>query len=238
MMDTDKTILSSTGKTLAIGMDGDGVDGTEMTTDTTALLQEDLVVETAFEFTLPCAGGGDIHGLLTTPKDDKILDGSNGGGIQGGISGVDLEGMKGRGLVDDGGLILGRGDKVGTVSGELDVGDDGIMLLGGGHLLPGLPVVEGDGTIFVTCDNVLVEVGPTGHGGLGALGGDLTSELGGLGVGDIGVLINAHNNDGTGVTHPSLGDHKDILIILGPLDALYGCFELPGVKELAGPNIP
>lgn len=91
VVNTDVTVLSAACVALAVGVDGDGVEGTEMTSDTADLVLEDLVVETGFEFTLSGRSSGDIHGGLTTTKDNKVLLGGDGGAVEGGIGGVGLQ---------------------------------------------------------------------------------------------------------------------------------------------------
>lgn len=72
-------------------MNVDGVEGTEVATDTADLVFEDLVVEAGLEFTLASGGGGDIHGGLTTTQNHVVLLVGDGGGVEGSIGGVGLE---------------------------------------------------------------------------------------------------------------------------------------------------
>jgi hypothetical protein len=51
-MYTDIPILTSTGVTLSLWVDCDGVERTKVTSDTTDFLLENLVVESSLEFTL------------------------------------------------------------------------------------------------------------------------------------------------------------------------------------------
>lgn len=88
---TDVTVFTTGGVGRTGGVDGNGVEGTEVTTDTADLVLEDLVVEASFEFTLPGRGRGDIHGGLTTTQDHVVLLGRNRGAVQGGIGRIGLE---------------------------------------------------------------------------------------------------------------------------------------------------
>lgn len=95
VVNTDITILSSTGKGATVGVDGNGVDGSEMSTDTSNLLLEDLVPESALEFTLSAAGCCDIHGLLSSSDNNKLLVlGHDGCRVKGSVSGVCLENLQ------------------------------------------------------------------------------------------------------------------------------------------------
>lgn len=91
MVNTDVTVLSTGSVGGTGGVDGDGVQGTEVTTYTADLIFEDLVIESSLEFTL--AGGGccDIHSGLTTTKDHKLLLGRDRSGVERGIGGVGLQ---------------------------------------------------------------------------------------------------------------------------------------------------
>lgn len=88
---TDVTVLTTRGVCCTLGVDTDGVEGTEVTTDTADFVLEDLVVETSLEFTLASGGGGDIHGRLTTSQDHVFLLGCDGGAVEGGVGNVGLE---------------------------------------------------------------------------------------------------------------------------------------------------
>lgn len=84
-MHTDVTVLSARSVGGAGRVDVDGVEGTEVATDTADLVFEDLVVETGFEFTLASRGRRDIHGGLTTTQDHVVLLGCDDGGVEGSI---------------------------------------------------------------------------------------------------------------------------------------------------------
>lgn len=94
VVDTDVTILTTGCVDGAEGRDGDVVERTEVTSDTANLLFEDLVVETGFELSLTGAGCGDIHGGLTTSDDNVVLDGCDGGRVEGGIGDVCLHDLE------------------------------------------------------------------------------------------------------------------------------------------------
>jgi hypothetical protein len=76
------TVLSSTAVSGALGMYGDVVEGTEVTTDTANLLHEDLVVEARFELSLAGRGGSNVHGSLSSSKDNVVFDGGDGGAVK------------------------------------------------------------------------------------------------------------------------------------------------------------
>lgn len=94
VVDTDVTILTTGCVDGAEGRDGDVVERTEVTSDTANLLFEDLVVEAGFELSLTGAGCGDIHGGLTTSDDNVVLDGCDGGRVEGGIGDVCLHDLE------------------------------------------------------------------------------------------------------------------------------------------------
>lgn len=91
MVNSHVTVLSARGVSRARGMDSDGVKRTEVATDTTDFVLEDLVVEAGFEFTLSGGGGGDVHGGLTTAENDEVFARGDGGGVEGGICDVGFE---------------------------------------------------------------------------------------------------------------------------------------------------
>jgi hypothetical protein len=90
VVDTDVTILTTRGVASTERRDGDVVERTEMASDTANLLFEDLVVEAGFELSLTGAGGGDVHGGLTTSDDHVVLDGCDGGRVEGCVGNVCL----------------------------------------------------------------------------------------------------------------------------------------------------
>jgi hypothetical protein len=85
------TVLSSTAVSGALGMYGNVVEGTEVTTDTANLLHEDLVVEARFEFSLASRSGGDVHGSLSSTKDNVVFYGSDGGAVEGCIGDIGFQ---------------------------------------------------------------------------------------------------------------------------------------------------
>lgn len=91
MVDTDVTVLSTRGVGGTGGVDGDGVQGTEVATYTADLVFEDLVIESSLEFTLTGGGRCDFHSGLTTTKDHEVLLGRDGSGVERGIRGVGLQ---------------------------------------------------------------------------------------------------------------------------------------------------
>ena len=85
------TVLSAAAVSSALWVDGDVVERSEVTPDTTNLLHEDLVVEPRLELSLPRAGGGDVHGGLTTAENNVVLDGRQGSAVERCVGGVGLE---------------------------------------------------------------------------------------------------------------------------------------------------
>jgi hypothetical protein len=92
VVDTDVTVLSSTGVATAGRVGSNGVEGTEVTTDTANLVFENLVVESGLESTLAAGGCGDFHGGLTTSQNDEVLLGADCGAVERGVCRVGLEG--------------------------------------------------------------------------------------------------------------------------------------------------
>lgn len=85
------TILSSTAVSGALWVHGDVVERTEMTTHTTNLLHEDLVVEAGFKLSLTGRSGGDVHGGLSSTEDNVVFDGCDSGAVEGCVGDVRLE---------------------------------------------------------------------------------------------------------------------------------------------------
>lgn len=99
-MHTHVTVLSTARIAHALGVHGNGIEGTEMAADAPNLLLKDLVVETSLELALAVVGRRDIARFLASAENDKVLDGSDGGGVEGGVSLVGLEGLEGGGVDD------------------------------------------------------------------------------------------------------------------------------------------
>lgn len=97
-MNTDVTVLTTGRISGAEGVAGDRVEGSEMSTDTSNLVFEDLVIESCFELSFSCRGGGDITGFLATAENDKVLASGDGGGVEGSVGHVGLEDFEGVGL--------------------------------------------------------------------------------------------------------------------------------------------
>ena len=91
MVDTDVTVLTTGGVCGTGRVDVNGVEGSEVATDTANLVFEDLVVEAGLEFTLAGGGGGDIHGGLTTTENHVFLLWCHAGSVEGSVGGVGLE---------------------------------------------------------------------------------------------------------------------------------------------------
>ena len=146
MVNTDVTVLTTGGVCGSSGVDIDSVEGTKVSTNTADLIFKHLVVETGLEFTLASGGSCDIHGGLTTTEDHVVLLWGNACGVERGISGVGFEDgevasgheLKWLARYQDrdsreaylGSLVLGSGDEVGAVGGELDVVNLVVELVG------------------------------------------------------------------------------------------------------------
>lgn len=115
VVDTDVTVLTSTSVGAASRVSGNGVEGTEVATDTANLVFEDLVVESSLESTLATGSGGDFHGGLTTSEDDKVLLGGNGGAVKGSVCRVCLKGGEIASRDELGSLVSASSDEVGPV---------------------------------------------------------------------------------------------------------------------------
>jgi hypothetical protein len=92
---TDVTILTTRGITGSGRVNGNGVERTEVTLDTSNFLFEDLVVESGLEFSLTLRGCCDFRSGLTTTQDDEIFEGCDGGGVEGGIGNIGLQDLEG-----------------------------------------------------------------------------------------------------------------------------------------------
>jgi hypothetical protein len=88
------TVLSSTAVSGALRVHGDVVEGSKVTTDTANLLHEDLVVETRFKLSLAGRGGSDIHGGLSSTKDNVVFYGRDGGAVERCVGNIGLENGK------------------------------------------------------------------------------------------------------------------------------------------------
>ena len=112
MVDTNVSVLTTGGVCGTGGVNVDGVKGTEMATNAADFIFENLgnkiismlrvrsiktlscthsVVESGLEFTLAGGGGGNIHGGLTTTKNDEVLLGCHGSSVERGIGDIGFE---------------------------------------------------------------------------------------------------------------------------------------------------
>jgi hypothetical protein len=82
------SVLSSTAVASALRVYSDVVKGSEVTTHTTDLLHEDLVVEAGFEFTLARGGSSDVHGGLSSAEDNVVFYGCDRGAVEGGVGDI------------------------------------------------------------------------------------------------------------------------------------------------------
>jgi hypothetical protein len=69
-MQPNVTVLSSTRERLSRGVNGDGVEGTEMTTHSSNLLLQHAVPEPGLELSLTLRSRGDGHGVLSSSEND------------------------------------------------------------------------------------------------------------------------------------------------------------------------
>jgi hypothetical protein len=76
------SVFSSAAVASALWVDGDVVEGTEMTTHTADFLHENLVVEPGLELSLPSRCCRDVHGSLTSAQNYVLLDGANSSAVQ------------------------------------------------------------------------------------------------------------------------------------------------------------
>lgn len=91
MVYTDVAILTTRGVCRTLGVNPDGVERSEVTTNTADFVLKDPVVETGFEFTLASGRGGDIHGGLTTAQDHVVLLGGDDGAVERRVGDVGFE---------------------------------------------------------------------------------------------------------------------------------------------------
>jgi hypothetical protein len=69
-------------------------DPPEMTSDSTNLLLEDLVIESSLKLSLPTACRGDVHSSLATSKYNKILLGCNSRAVERSVGNIGLHDFK------------------------------------------------------------------------------------------------------------------------------------------------
>jgi hypothetical protein len=65
-----------------------------VTSHTTNLVLEDLVIETSLELTLTGRSSGNIHSGLTTTEDDEFLLGGDSGTVEGCVGYIGLEDLE------------------------------------------------------------------------------------------------------------------------------------------------
>ena len=68
------TVLGSTGILLATGVEGEGIDGTEMSLHPSNLLFKYQVEESGLEFPALCVGSCDLHRFLSSTKENVVLE--------------------------------------------------------------------------------------------------------------------------------------------------------------------
>ena len=114
-----------------------------MSSNTTNLLLEDLVVESRLEFALSRCRSGDIHSSLSTTQDNVVLLGGDACAVEGRIGGVGLQDLKISSCDQLGRLVLASGDQVRAVCVPLEIGDGGVELVNEEvvQLLAGLGII-------------------------------------------------------------------------------------------------
>lgn len=154
-----------------------------MALDTSDLIFKNAVVESRLEFALASGRRRDVHGSLTTAENDKVLFGRDGGRVEGCVGDEGLEDVESAGADDFGGLVLGGGDEVEAVFGELKIGDLHVELvsLDVVELFAGLScglelkmpqrifrlletylrIVLADAAVLVSCNDVFAQVTPS-----------------------------------------------------------------------------
>lgn len=232
------SVLSAAGVALACGIGSDSVQRTEVTSHTTNLVLEDLVIETSLELTLTGRSSGNIHSGLTTTEDDEFLFGGDSGTIKGCVGCIGLEDLEIAGRDELGSLVLACGDKVGTVGRPLEI-DNGLVEFMDGNVvekITGLGIVSAHATILMAGDDVLAESTPASNGGLALVANNSESLLVGLLSVEIGVDVD--DDDVREVTHSLLGNSQQLGGIFVELDSLDGGGELPGLDEATSLDFP
>ena len=90
-LDPDKTVLTSSREWPAVGMEGQGVDGSEVSLDSCKLLLEDHMEESCLELSMPGISCCDRHGLLSSSQNHVFSDRTDGRRIDGSASLVSLQ---------------------------------------------------------------------------------------------------------------------------------------------------
>jgi hypothetical protein len=123
VLNAHETVFTATRVALAVGMECQAVDGTEVTFESREFLLVDEMEEARIELAGACGGRGDVHGFLSTAQHDVVEDGADGGGVDGTFGLVGLEAVEGVDVEELGGAILGGGDKHRCVAVHLHVLD-------------------------------------------------------------------------------------------------------------------
>lgn len=130
MVHSDVSILSTTSISIALRVDCDCVQRTKVTSNSSDLVFENLVVKSCFEFALSCGCSGDIHGCLSASKNDKIFPRGYCSCIQWCISNEILQDLESSGREDFCSLVFACGDEVRAVARELDIVDGCVIFVG------------------------------------------------------------------------------------------------------------
>ena len=137
-----------------------------------------------------------------------------------------------------GGLVLAGSDEVRAISGPLEI-MNGLVQLMNRYIveeLASLCVVLADAAVFVSRDNVLVQVAEASNGSL-ALVAD-NGEVALLGLGCFGIRVDLVNDDIGEITHSLLGNAEQLGAVFTELDALDGGGELPSLEAPARLDVP
>lgn len=167
VVNTDKSVFAAGCIRSALRADGNVVEGTEMALDTPDLLFENLVVETCFELSLTCAGGGNVTCCLTTTENDKLLERGDARAVERTVSLVVLEHAQRGDVKDVGAGVTRRSDEVRAVWRELQVADVGSVNFDGTFKLVSGSVVLADLAVLVAGNDVTALGGPAGYAGGG-----------------------------------------------------------------------
>lgn len=244
-MDSDVAILTSTTVSLALGMDRDRVERSEVTSHTANLLLEDHVVDAGFKATLASSSRGDIHGRLPTSENHKRLGGMDCARVERRVCDECLHRLETARGVDLGRLVLGRRNEVGPVRAPLKVGNGlGVHARHAVDLLASLCVPLRNRPVLVASNDVLVEVAEPRHGRLGALKRDRVQLLivaryrCRIRIPLQQTLGNGHHHHGAQESHALLRDAQQLGTVLTKLDALDRRREVPRLQTPPRAHLP
>lgn len=154
------TVFAARRVAATIWVNGQTVDGPEMTFDASELFLVHQMEESRIEFTGTGGRCGDLHGILATAQDDVIENRTDRSRIDRTLGFVCLQAHQAVAVEQFGRGVLRGGHKHGAIFGHLHVVDVGGVILHRIQFLGHAQIVQRNGAVLVARNDVVVQLRP------------------------------------------------------------------------------